>query len=310
MPDRVSDLARDVAAMRRFNRLYTRRIGLLEEHFLHSPFSLTEARVLYEIAHGQRPSAKEIGKTLKLDAGYLSRILRRFARDGLIRRETSPDDARLAFITLTKKGARAFAPIDSNSQAEAAAVLKSLGKGGRSRAASAMRTLTALLDRENSSPSVNLRKHRPGDLGWIVSRHGALYAQEYGWNEKFEGLVAEIVAEFVRGHDEKRARCWIAELNGEPVGSVAVVGADRETAKLRLLLVEPEARGFGLGKKLVDECIRFARAAGYRKITLWAQSILVAARGIYERAGFRKVREEPHALFGTKLMGETWDLEL
>lgn len=302
----MPSLAQDVAAVRRFNRLYTRQLGLLEERFLHSPFSLTEARVLYELAHRKRASAKEIGEALSLDPGYLSRILRRFAREKLIVRETSRADRRMSFIVLTKKGGAAFAPLDRASRKEAAAMLKSFGGGG---AADAMRALTTLMETEKAAPAVTIRAHRPGDLGWIVSRHGALYAQEYGWGEKFEGLVAEIVGEFARSED-KHKRCWIAELNGEPVGSVALVRAKDGAAKLRLLLVEPEARGLGLGRQLVNECILFARAAGYEKITLWTQSVLAAARAIYERAGFHKLREDPHADFGKKLVGEVWELKL
>lgn len=305
----MSSLVDDVAIVRRFNRLYTRQIGLLEEHFLRSPFSLAEARVLYELANAKQPSAKGIAERLALDPGYLSRILQRFSRLGLISRKTSPDDRRQSVIALTRKGRDAFAPLDRRSREEVMAMLEGLGSGKR-RALAAMRALAALLGMENSSPSVTLRTHKPGDLGWIVSRHGALYAEEYGWRERFEGLVAEIVAEFARNFDSGRERCWIAELNGEPVGSVALVRGRGSVAKLRLLLVEPDARGLGVGKMLVDECVRFARSAGYETITLWTQSILLAARAIYECAGFRKVREEPHADFGKRLVGEYWELSL
>jgi DNA-binding MarR family transcriptional regulator/GNAT superfamily N-acetyltransferase len=304
-------LTDDIATVRRFNRLYTRQIGLLEERFLRSPFSLAEARVLYEIANTERPSAKKIGETLALDPGYLSRILQRFSRGGLISRKVSAEDRRQSFIALTSKGRKTFAPLDRGSREGVGAMLKLLSARDRARVAAAMTTLTALVGKEKPAvPKVVLRPHRPGDLGWIVSRHGALYAEEYGWDGQFEGMVAEIAAGFVKAYDPDFERCWIAEVDGERAGSVALVRGEGSAAKLRLLLVEPKARGFGIGKRLVEEAIRFARASGYKKITLWTQSMLVAARAIYERAGFRKVREEPHRSFGKKLVGEYWELKL
>jgi DNA-binding MarR family transcriptional regulator/GNAT superfamily N-acetyltransferase len=306
MPGRV--LQDRIAALRRFNRFYTRKLGVLEEHFLHSPFSLAEARVLYELAQGDRATAKEIGGVLGLDAGYLSRILDRFARARLISRVASPADGRQSLLALTQEGKAAFAPLDRRSRDEIEVMLRALGERDQKRLVQAAATIEALFAGKRE-PEISLRQAKAGDFGWIVSRHGALYAEEYGWNESFEALVAEIVAAFIQEHDAKRERCWIAELNGERTGSVTLVRESDRVAKLRILFVEPEARGHGVGGRLVEECVRFARAAGYRKITLWTQSILTAARAIYLRAGFKKVREAPHASFGKKLVGEYWELK-
>jgi DNA-binding MarR family transcriptional regulator/GNAT superfamily N-acetyltransferase len=300
-----------IAALRRFNRFYTRKLGVLEEHFLRSPFSLAEARVLYELAHGDRTTAKEIGGALGLDAGYLSRILDHFSRARLISRAASPADGRQSLLALTQKGKAAFAPLDRRSRDEIGVMLRALSERDQRRLVQAAGTIEALLAEKNEKqPTISLRRARAGDFGWIVSRHGALYAEEYGWNESFEALVAEIVATFIKEHDVRRERCWIAELDSERAGSVMLVRESDKVAKLRLLFVEPDARGFGVGKRLVEECIRFARTAGYRKITLWTQSILVAARAIYLSAGFKKVGEAPHASFGKKLVGEYWELKL
>jgi DNA-binding MarR family transcriptional regulator/N-acetylglutamate synthase-like GNAT family acetyltransferase len=309
MPGRA--LPERIAVLRRFNRFYTRKLGVLEEHFLHSPFSLAEARVLYELAHGNRATAKEIGSALGLDAGYLSRILDRFARARLISRAASPADGRQSLLALTQKGKAAFAPLNRRSRAEIEVMLSALAEGDQRRLVQATNTIETLLagPREKQS-AISLRAAKAGDFGWIVSRHGALYAEEYGWNESFEALVAEIVAAFIKEREVKRERCWIAELDGERAGSVTLVRENDKIARLRLLIVEPDARGFGVGKRLVEECVRFARVAGYRKITLWTQSILVAARAIYLRAGFQKMREAPHASFGKKLVGEYWELKL
>jgi len=309
MPGRA--LQERVAALRRFNRFYTRKLGVLEEHFLQSRFSLAEARVLYELARGDRATAKAIGGALGLDAGYLSRILDRFARARLISRAALPADGRQSLLALTQKGKAAFAPLDRRSREEIEAMLRALAEHDQRRLVQAANTVETLLagPREHE-PAISLSRARAGDFGWIVSRHGALYAEEYGWNESFEALVAEIVAAFIKGHDVRRERCWIAELDGERAGSVMLVRESDKVAKLRILFVEPEARGHGIGGRLVEECVRFARAAGYRKITLWTQSILVAARAIYLRAGFKKVREAPHASFGKKLVGEYWELKL
>jgi DNA-binding MarR family transcriptional regulator/GNAT superfamily N-acetyltransferase len=303
-----------VAAVRHFNRFYTRRIGALDEGHLRSPYSLAEVRVLYELAHGDGPSAAELGRELGLDAGYLSRLLRGLEQRGLVERRPSETDGRQSVVRLTGDGGEAFAALDARAGDDVARLLDALGPGERRRLVEAMRTIEALLG-ERRAPKVPylLRHHQPGDLGWVVHRHGVLYAQEYGWDERFEGLVAEVVAHFVRHHDARRERCWIAEREGEVVGSVFLVrhpDAPESVAKLRLLLVEPSARGLGIGKRLVHECLRFARHAGYRTVTLWTNSVLVAARAIYEDAGFRLVHEEEHAGFGPRLVGQTWEREL
>ncbi|HEY8369812.1 MAG TPA: GNAT family N-acetyltransferase [Thermodesulfobacteriota bacterium] len=306
-----TDLDRRIDAVRRFNRFYTQTIGALHEGHLRSPFSLTQARVLYELAHRHEPTAAALAADLGLDAGYLSRILRGFERKGLIARRPSRTDGRQSLITLTARGREAFAPLDARAREEVGALLERLSEAEQGRVVEAMQTIERLLGPEPASraPYV-LRPHRPGDMGWVVQRHGEIYAQEYGWDETFEALVAEIVAKFVRNYDPKRERCWIAEKDGENVGSVFVVQQSKTVAKLRLLLVDPKARGLGLGTRLVDECIRFARQAGYRKLTLWTNDVLHAARRIYERAGFRLVHRERHRSFGHDLVGETWDLTL
>ncbi len=309
MPDGHFD--ERIAAVRRFNRFYTQRIGVLQEGWVKSPFSLTEARVLYELIHRKQPTATELGKDLGLDAGYLSRILRGFAARGLVRKEISDADGRQSLLSITERGRRRFAPIEAHTSSEAQAMLSGLSLAAQSRLFDAMRTIERVLGAgpEPKVPYI-LRPVRPGDMGWIVGRHGVLYGQDYGWDERLEALTAEIVAAFIRDHDPKRERCWIAESEGENVGSVLLVKESERVARLRLLLVEPKARGLGIGARLVDECVRFARATGYRKITLWTHSVLTAARRIYERAGFKLVHRKPHASFGKRLMGETWDLKL
>jgi DNA-binding MarR family transcriptional regulator/N-acetylglutamate synthase-like GNAT family acetyltransferase len=300
-----------ISALRRFNRFYTRKLGVLEEHFLRSSFSLAEARVLYELAQGGRTTAKAVGQALGLDAGYLSRILDRFLRTRLISRAASPVDGRQSLLALSPTGKAAFAPLERRSREEVEVMLRPLSERDQRRLVRAAGTIEALLaGKRERRPAISLRQAKPGDFGWIVSRHGGLYAEEYGWDESFEGMAADIVAAFIKEHDIKRERCWIAEMDGVRAGSVMLVRAGEKAAKLRLLIVEPEARGLGVGKLLVEECIRFARGAGYCKIMLWTQSILVAARAIYLRAGFNKVREEPHTSFGKKLVGEYWELKL
>lgn len=298
-----------VQAVRRFNRFYTRRIGVLRAGLLGSPHPLPQARLLYELGQRGRCTATELGRELALDLGYLSRLLQSLKRRGLVQARRSADDARRSLLALTAKGRRTFSLLDTRSRAEVSALLAQLAAPEQERLVGAMQTVQALLSEKKESAIV-LRAHRPGDLGWVVQRHGALYAQEYGWDERFEGLVAGIVAKFVASFHAARERCWIAELDGEPVGSVFVVKENRTTAKLRLLLVEPRARGRGLGRRLVKECIAFARAKGYRKLVLWTQSNLAAARSIYRKEGFRKVREELHESFGAKLTGEYWELVL
>lgn len=300
-----------VDAVRGFNRFYTQKIGVLQEGLLASPFSLTEARVLYELAQRRNPTASALGRDLGLDAGYLSRILRRFERARLIARTRSAADGRQSFLALTAQGSEAFAILNRRSQDEAAALLAGLSADGQARLVDAMRGIERLLGGERLSEApYRLRPHRPGDLGWVVSRHGAVYAEEYGFDQSFEALVAEIAATFIRRFDPARERCWIAEQDGERVGSVLVVKQSPRVAKLRLLLVERRARGLGLGARLVEEGVRFAREAGYRKLGLWTQSILVPARRVYENAGFRLKRAEPHRSFGHDLVGEFWEMRL
>jgi len=307
----VSVFDGQIAAVRAFNRFYTRKLGVLDQHLMQSPFSLSEARVLYELAHRQELAAKEIGTELGLDAGYLSRIVQKFDEDGLITRNPLASDRRQFQLSLTDKGRHAFAKLDRSSHDEVGAMLAALAPGDRSRLTGAMATIERLLgEQATPMPRATLREPRPGDMGFVVQSHGALYASEYGFDASFEALVADIAAKFLTSFDASRERCWIAELDGVPVGSVFVVRHNDEIAKLRLLLVDPAGRGQGLGKRLVDECISFAKACGYRRITLWTQSILVAARKIYQDAGFELVKSEPHRSFGQNLVGETWEREL
>ncbi|HLY60130.1 MAG TPA: helix-turn-helix domain-containing GNAT family N-acetyltransferase [Terriglobia bacterium] len=304
-----------IQAVRRFNRFYTRKIGILNERVYRSPFSLIEVRILYELAHREGPCATELARELGLDAGYLSRILRGVEKRGLIRKSPFPADARQYHLSLTARGRKTFAPLDAKSSEEVGGMLAHLPATDQNRLVGAMGIVEKLLAtrREGGSalktPYI-LRPHRPGDMGWVVHRHGALYAQEFGYDEDFEALVAEIVAKFIQHLDPKRERCWMAEKEGEIVGSVFLVKKSRTVAKLRLLLVEPKARGMGLGARLIDECIRFARQSGYRRITLWTQSELKAARNLYQRAGFSLAGKKRHHSFGRNLVAETWELNL
>lgn len=313
MTDTPSD--RQVNAVRRFNRFYTRQIGALNETLVRSAFSLTEVRVLYELAHREQPTAAELGRALGLDAGYLSRMLRNFRKRGLVATQPSGADGRQSLLALTDRGRAEFATLDTRSHADVRAMLRTLSGAERNGLVDAMGTIVGLLGQEPPAADTRqapylLRPHRPGDMGWIVHRHGALYWQEYGWDERFEALVAGIVARFVTQFDPVHERCWIAERDGEIVGSVFLVRKSKTVAKLRLLLVEPKARGLGLGRRLVAECVRFARDAGYRKVTLWTNSVLHAARHLYEEAGFVLVHEEPHESYGHELVAQTWELTL
>jgi DNA-binding MarR family transcriptional regulator/GNAT superfamily N-acetyltransferase len=304
-----------VGAVRHFNRDYTRRIGVLGEGHLGSPFSLTQARVLYELAHRRQPTAAELCTELGLDRGYLSRTLSRFERDGLVTRKASRSDGRRSLLALTTRGRQVFAGLDARSAGEVRALLKPLAAADQERLVASMGAIQSLLGGGAASLSgaparVRLRAPRPGDMGWVVERHGAVYHREWGWGMEFEGLVARIVADFMAHHDPRRERAWIAEHEGRRVGSIFLVAKTAAVAKLRLLLVDPDARGLGVGQRLVKECIRFARAAGYRKIVLWTQSILDPARHIYAKAGFNLVRQEPNNEFGKGLVSETWQLKL
>ncbi|MBI3705137.1 MAG: MarR family transcriptional regulator [Rhizobiales bacterium] len=305
-----------IAAVRRFNRFYTRQIGALRKTYLNSPYSLGEMRVLYEIAQGgkigERPTASDVACALDLDAGYLSRVLRNFDKRGLISRKTSTKDARQSHLALTARGQKMFAPHERRSQRDVANMLGKLRDGDQTQLVAAMGAIETLLGAAPSDAprAYSLREPRHGDFGWIVARHAELYAQEYGWGEPFEGLCAQIVADFVNKYDAKRERCWIAEMNGENVGCVLLVKDKPSVARIRLLLVDPKARGLGLGSRLTEECVKFARAIGYRKVTLWTHSILAAARHCYEKAGFKLMRTDRHKSWGRPVVSEHWDLQL
>lgn len=305
-PDRI-------ATVRRFNRFYTRHLGILDEGFLDSPLSLTQIRVLYELANREQSTAAEVCNALGLDPGYLSRMLTGFEKDGLIDKKESPKDTRQTVLALTKKGRQVFETVNARSEQQVRDILGKLSPTKQDDLLQSMQKVEAVLNPAGGgrAPSYVLRQHRPGDMGWVVWRHGLLYFQEYGYDERFEALVAEIVAEFVEKLDPAREACWIAEKDGDNVGSVFLVKKSQTAAQLRLLLVEPSARGMGIGKRLVDECIRFARRTGYKKILLWTQSELEAARSIYQKAGFKVIARKKHHSWSRKgLVGESWELKL
>lgn len=302
-----------VEGVRRFARFYTRQIGVLQEGLLRTPYSLTEARVIYELAQREPTTASWIGQELGLDGGYLSRLLRSFEDTGLIERRTSPEDGRQALVTLTSDGRAAFVTLERASRSEIESMLRELSEEAQQRLLSAMGTIERLLTSGDAvEEPYTLRGHRTGDIGWVIHRHGVLYNQEFGWEEDFEGLVAQIAAQFIQNFDPECERCWIAERDGARIGSIFLVRhPEREgVARLRMLLVEPEARGLGLGRRLVQECTRFARAAGYSRITLWTNSVLHAARKIYIGEGYQLMHEEPNTSFGSGLTSQTWELEL
>jgi DNA-binding MarR family transcriptional regulator/GNAT superfamily N-acetyltransferase len=300
-----------IGAVRHFNRFFTRQIGVLREGLLHSPYSLTESRILFELAHRSDLTASDLCRELGLDAGYLSRLLARLEQQELIEKVRAENDGRQRILRLTSQGKDAFALLDQRSRDEISEMLTDLSEEDQQRLLKAMQTIESVFDKGlKFSEPFFLRPHEPGDMGWVTHRHGVLYAQEYGWDEHFEALVAQIVSDFITHYNPARERCWIAEMNGEIVGSVFVVQASDTVAKLRLLLVEPRARGLGLGSRLVEECIRFARRSGYQKLTLWTNSVLVAARHIYQKAGFTLVAQEAHHSFGHDLTSETWELPL
>lgn len=297
-----------IDTVRQFNRFYTRRIGALQAHYLGSPFPLPQARVLYELGHRGECTASTLGADLDLDLGYLSRLLQSLKRLKLVTGERAQHDARHVRLTLTPKGRRAFAVLDEASRRATGEMLTPLPAPRREELVKALQKAHTILD--GAKGEIALRAHRPGDMGWVVERHGVLYRQEYGWGALFEALVADIVAKFLRDFDPKREHCWIAERDGERIGSAFVVREGRDIAKLRLLLIEPGARGEGLGKRLVEQCIAFARRKGYRKLVLWTHANLSAARAIYTKLGFRLVKTEPHRQFGVPVVGEYWELEL
>ena len=307
-----NDLSEKVEAMRRFNRFYTKQIGVLNEGLLESPFSLAEARVIYELANRGKATATEIGNELGLDAGYLSRTMRDFEKRNLLARKPSEADARHSVLSLTARGRKEFEKLNRLSRNQIEEILNDLSPAEQNGLLAAMKTIENLLGKQSKEEKFSyvLRPPQAGDIGWVVQSNGSLYAQEYGWDAHYEALVAQIVAEFVKNFDPKRERCWIAEKDGENVGAVFLVKESELAARLRLLIVDPKARGLGIGKRLVDECTRFARQAGYQKITLWTNSVLLAARSIYQKAGYELVKSEKHHSFGHDLIGETWELKL
>ena len=301
----------NIESMRRFNRFYTKQIGVLHQGLLDSPYSLTEARVIYELAQHKSITASKLCAELDLDAGYLSRILRNLRKQGLIEKEPNPDDQRQRILRLNENGLQVFAILNTRSQQEIEELLSKFTQQEQARLVNAMQTIETLLGAqpEQRVPYI-LRPPQPGDMGWVIARHGMLYAQEYHWDETFEGFVAAIIGEYVKNYDPKMERCWIAEVNGEIAGSVFVVKKTDEIAKLRMLIVDPKARGLGIGKRLVQECLRFAHQKGYKRITLWTNSCLLAARHIYKQAGFELAASEPYHDFGQDLVGETWERDL
>jgi len=308
-----ASLTSEAANFRRFNRMYTRFIGTLNEGLLNSDYTLAEARVLYELATRGAPKASDIAEGLGVDPAYLSRMLGKFERAGLLRKKASEQDGRYAELMLTARGKAAFKKLNALSEEQARNILQDLPPAARMELLHSMQTIESILMKvDRNRPPFILRPHRAGDLGWIVYRESVAYAEQYGWDNTFEALVARIVDGFVTNCDAGRERCWIAEIDGQNVGHVFLVKhpSEPQTAKLRLLFVEPCARGLGLGDALVNECIRFARTAGYRKVVLWTQSILTSAHRIYKKAGFRLIKEEPHRSFGHDLIGQEWELEL
>lgn len=300
-----------VNSIRQFNRFYTKQIGLLNEYLLKSPFSLTEARILYELAQRENSNSAQLSAELNLDAGQLSRMLRDFESRGLIEKIRSETDARQTLLRLTAKGITEFQALNAQSSMQIEAMLNNLSADQQKRLVIAMSEIEKILSgNKPEDKSFILRNPSAGDFGWVVQKNGEVYAEEYNWDEEYEGLVAGIVAEFIKNFDAKRERCWIAEKDGANIGAVFLVKKDETTAKLRLLIVDPKARGLGVGKRLVEECTRFAKKAGYKKITLWTNSVLSAARHIYEKEGYKVVKTEPHHSFGKDLVGETWELEL
>jgi len=304
----LDTLTQRAEAVRSFNRYYTRQIGVLHEHLLESEFSLTEVRILYELAHRQGLTSSDLCQELGLNAGYVSRVISGFEKKGLVGKSRSPNDARAIQLNLTEQGRKVFEPLNQASRKEVSAMLARLPELRQAQLLDAMAQIRALLD--PTEKSYVLRDPYPGDLGYVIHRQALLYAQEFGWNNEYEALVAEIVSKFVREFKPARERCWIAEKDGKVVGSVFIVEQDAATAKLRLLYVDPAARGLGIGSRLVDECLRFARQAGYARMVLWTNSVLTDARRIYDRAGFALVEEETHHSFGKDLVGQVFARDL
>jgi DNA-binding MarR family transcriptional regulator/GNAT superfamily N-acetyltransferase len=304
-------LQEHIRVVRGFNRFFTKQIGVLREGLLHSPYSLTEARIIFELANQSNLTATKLGNALGLDTGYLSRILNKLEQLRLIKKNRSDDDGRQRLISLTTKGEKIFSLLDTRSNDEVSEMLSRLNESGRARLIEAMQTIEDIFNQGSKHlKSVYLRHHEPGDMGWVIRQHGLFYHQRYGWDESFEAFVSQICADFINQYDPQKERCWVAEMQDEQIGSIFCVNAGENVAKLRMLLVAPKARGLGLGTKMVKECIRFARRVGYKKITLWTNDILIDARKIYEKQGFKLVKEESHHSFGHDLVGQNWDLML
>ena len=309
----MMNIEKKVTEVRSFNRFITRQIGVLDEGLLKSPYSLTEARLIFELANAENLTATDLCNELGIDAGYLSRILAKLEAKKLIKKARSEKDGRHRHLQLTNKGREVFEMLDERSRSEVSEMLEKLSEENRKRLLGAMKTIESIIAEPSNEGNRQfiLRPHEPGDIGWVIFRNAVVYWDEYKWDERYEALVANICADFIKNFDSKKERCWIAEMDGERVGSVFLVkGDDEKTAKLRLLIVEPKARGLGLGSRLVEECIRFAKRSGYEKITLWTNSVLTAARYIYQNLGFHIVKEEKHHSFGQHLVGETWELNL
>jgi DNA-binding MarR family transcriptional regulator/GNAT superfamily N-acetyltransferase len=304
------NISQQISAFRAFNRFYTKQIGLLNRTLLESPFSLTQARILFELANRKEITASDLIDELKIDRGYVSRTLHAFEKQGLLQRKKSKEDSRQQFLKLTAQGKKLFAAINKKSANQAKEILQKVAMPERDKLISSMATIEGILEPQIAQSEVVLRPHRPGDIGWITHRHGTLYADQYGWDETFEALVAEILSKFATNHNPEKERIWIAELNGEPLGSVMIVDAGENVAQLRLLLVEPHARGKKIGKKLVEECIAFGKKKGYSRMKLWTQSCLQEARNLYIHTGFHLVEEKPHHSFGYDLVAEIWEKEL
>jgi len=308
------DFEAQVETIRQFNRFFTQRIGVLDESLLDSGLTLTQARVLFEIGTSETCTAGDLISLLRLDAGYLSRILQEFVDSRLVKRKPSPDDGRRALLALTPKGWKKFTELDHQSRRRIGELISPLSAPKRTQLLHGMRALQESLSVVPTSEerSVNIRPYRVGDVGWAIERHGQLYSDEFGWNEEFEALVATLLARFATKHDPAAERFWVAEVDGERVGCVFVVRSekDKNAAQLRCLLVDPRGRGLGVGRQLVDECIRFSKSAGYRQIILWTNDVLVSARRIYEAAGFSLIEESPHHSFGHDLVGQYWSRAL
>lgn len=305
------ELAAHAQHVRHFTRFYTRTFEVLDERLLDGPFTLIEARVVFEIANHNQTTAVLIAHQLGLDASYLSRTLKSLEKRGFVARTVSSKDARQSVLSLTTQGREAFASINQSSQKQVVEMLEKISPIEQARLIRAMSEIERILgDSKPHTEPYLLRTHQPGDIGWVIQTHGLLYAEEYGWDESFEALVAEVAAKFIRNFDPKYERCWIAEHHGQRVGSAFIVRENEDTARLRLLIVDPSARGLGIGQRLVAECIRFARQKRYKTLTLWTNDNLVAARHIYQSVGFELVDEEPHHSFGHDLVGQNWDLKL